>query len=215
MAAGSALRCHDVRLRRRGRRRYNAARRRGRRRYGCDRMRGSLRSGDMSLRCRTTARAPSPRVRPHVRLTSFGGYVATGGTRFIASAPVPPLGRNKCDPPANHHSLPTAIYISTLLHGHFCDGEAPSLRVRPHVRLASFGGYLATMPHDGEGAVATGVVAGEGAPLLRPHVRLTSFGGYVATGVGIAVAAVPAAWHVATAPSPSQAEWLRRGCYCA
>ena len=254
MAAGSALRCHDVRLRRRGRRRYNAARRRGRRRYDCDRMFGSLRSGDVSLRegrdssrprlylrsvatsatlplptaiyistllhghfydgeatslrVSLLARAPSPRlrpharltsfggcvatmphdgeatslrVRPHVRLTSFGGYVATGGTRFIASAPVPPLGRNKCDPPANHHSLPTAIYISTLLHGHFCDGEAPSLQCRTTARAPS--------------------------PLLRPHVRLTSFGGYVATGVGIAVAARPAAWHVATAPSPS-----RNGC---
>ena len=149
MAASSALRCHDVRLRRRGRRRYDAARRRGRRRHYCDRMRGSLRSGDVSLR---EGRDSS---RPRLYLRS----VAT-------SATLP---------------LPTAIYISTLLHGHFCDGEAtslqcrttaraPSLRVRPHVRLTSFGGYVATMPHDGEGA-----------PLLRPHARLTSFGGYVAT----------------------------------
>ena len=73
-----------------------------------------------------------------------------------------------------------AYYISTLLHGHFYDGEgavatgvvagegAPLLR--PLARLTSFGGY-----------VATGVVAGEGAPLLRPLARLTSFGGYVAT----------------------------------
>ena len=147
MAASSALRCHDVRLRRRGRRRYDAARRRGRTplatayaahfvrgicRYGCDRMCGSLRSGDMSPRAGRDSSRP--------RLS-------------------PPLGRNKCDPPANHHSLPTAIYISTLLHGHFYDGEAPSLRVRPHVRLTSFGGYVATMPHDGEGAVATGATA--------------------------------------------------------
>ena len=128
-----------------------------RRRYGCDRMFGSLRSGDMSPRAGRDSSRP--------RLS-------------------PPLGRNKCDPPANHHSLPTAIYISTLLHGHFYDGEAPSLRVSLLARAPSL--------------------------RLRPHVRLTSLGGYVATGVGIAVAARPAAWHVATAPSPSQARLLLR-----
>ena len=47
--------------------------------------------------------------------------------------------------------------------------------------------------HDGEGAVATGVVAGEGAPLLRPHARLTSFGGYVATGGTRFIASAPVA----------------------
>ena len=91
-----------------------------------------------SLRCRTTARAPSPLLRPHARLTSFGGCVATGGTRFIASAPVPPLGRNKCDPPAAH------------CHLHFYTSTRPFLRRR---------GNVATMPHDGEGAVATGATA--------------------------------------------------------
>ena len=59
----------------------------------------------------------APLLRPHARLTSFGGYVATGGTRFIASAPVPPLGRNKCDPPAAHYHLPTTIYhLPTTLY---------------------------------------------------------------------------------------------------
>ena len=49
----------------------------------CDRMRGSLRSGDMSLReGRDSSR---PRLSP-------------------------PLGRNKCDPPAAHYQLPTTNY---------------------------------------------------------------------------------------------------------
>ncbi len=42
----------------------------------------------------------APLLRPLARLTSFGGYVATA-----------------------HYQLPTIIYISTLLHGHFHDGE--------------------------------------------------------------------------------------------
>ena len=49
----------------------------------CDRLRGSLRSGDMSLReGRDSSR---PRLSP-------------------------PLGRNKCDPPAAHYQLPTTNY---------------------------------------------------------------------------------------------------------
>ena len=49
----------------------------------CDRMRGSLRSGDMSLReGRDSSR---PRLSP-------------------------PLGRNKCDPPAAHYQLPSTNF---------------------------------------------------------------------------------------------------------
>ena len=49
----------------------------------CDRLRGSLRSGDMSLReGRDSSR---PRLSP-------------------------PLGRNKCDPPAAHYHLPSTNY---------------------------------------------------------------------------------------------------------
>ena len=260
MAAGSALRCHDVRLRRRGRRRYDAARRRGRRRHYCDRMRGSLRSGDVSLRegrdssrprlylrsVATSATLPLTTIRcplPSTFLHFYTAIFATARRRRYGCRCWRGRRRHDCDRMRGSRRsgdvslqcrttarqrrygcdrmcgslrsgdmslregrdssrprlclrsvatsatlpLPTAIYISTLLHGHFCDGEATSLQCRTTARAPSL--------------------------RVRPHVRLTSFGGYVA--VGIAVAARPAAWHVATAPSPSQVEWLRRGCYCA
>ena len=111
---------------------------------------------------RTTAGTPSPLLRPHARLASLGGCVATVAT----SATLPCTDttarhrRYYCDRMrgslrsgdeslrqilkwlnaiANRKSknrkfpIP-AIYISTLLHGHFShDGE----------------GAVATMPHDG------------------------------------------------------------------
>ena len=121
MAASSALRCHDVRLRRRGNVatmphdgegavatiatacaahfvrgmcRYNAARRRGRRRHGCDRMRGSLRSGDMSLR---EGRDSS---RPRLYLRS----VATSATL--------PLTTIHCPLPSTFLHFYTAIFTT-------------------------------------------------------------------------------------------------------
>ena len=132
---------------------------------------------------RTTAGTPSPLLRPHARLASLGGCVATVAT----SATLPCTDttarhrRYYCDrlrgslrsgdmslrqilkwlnAIANHKSknrkfpIP-AIYISTFLHGHFPhDGGAPSLQCRTTARAPS--------------------------PLLRPLARLTSFGGYVA-----------------------------------
>ena len=67
-----------------------------------------------------------------------------------------------CDPPAqDFRSQRTATlpriahftemrphpeaYISTLLHGHFHDGEGAPL-YRPLARLTSFGGYVAMVP---------------------------------------------------------------------
>ena len=47
-------------------------------------------------------------------------------------------GRMRRVPPAF-----LAYYISTLLHGHFYDGEGAPL-LRPLARLTSFGGYVAT-----------------------------------------------------------------------
>ena len=215
MAASSALRCHDVRLRRRGRRRYDAARRRGRRRHYCDRMRGSLRSGDVSLR---EGRDSS---RPRLYLRS----VATSATL--------PLTTIHCPLPSTFLHFYTAIFATARQRRYNaarrrgrrrygCDRMFGSLRsgdmsprcrttARAHPSCDRMRGSL----RSGDMSLQCRTTARAPSPLLRPHVRLTSFGGYVATGVGIAVAAVPAAWHVATAPSPSQAEWLRRGCYCA
>ena len=103
-----------------------------RRRYGCDRMCGSLRSGDMSLR------AGRDSSRPRLYLRS----VATSATL--------PLTTIHCPLPSTFLHFYTAIFTTA---------RAPSPRVRPHVRLTSFGGYVATMPHDGEGTVATGATA--------------------------------------------------------
>ena len=50
----------------------------------------------------------------------------------------PEIGRDGSRPSAF-----LAYYISTLLHGHFYDGEGAPL-LRPHARLTSFGGYVAT-----------------------------------------------------------------------
>ena len=50
----------------------------------------------------------APLLRPHARLTSFGGYVATGGTRFIASAPVASARSQQVRP--SRYPLPTTNY---------------------------------------------------------------------------------------------------------
>ena len=99
-------------------------------------------------------------LRALARLTSFGGYVATGVVageaatlpRHVAMAPSP------SHLPAISHDGEGAVATGVVA------GEGAPL-LRPLARLTSFGGY-----------VATGVVAGEGAPLLQPLARLTSFG---------------------------------------
>ena len=92
-------------------------------------------------------------------------------------------------PTANYH-LPTTIYISTLLHGHFHDGEAPSLRegrapARPLPRCRFRSSGSSTLPRRpavaedcdppatrGDGALA--IVSA--CQLLRHHVLATGNG---------------------------------------
>ena len=137
---------------------------------------------------RTTAGTPSPLLRPHARLASLGGCVATVAT----SATLPCTDttarhrRYYCDPPhcSSNHSMPPNHQMqsqiinrkivnsqslpSTFLHFYTAIFHTTAGRRRHNA--ARRRGTVATMPHDGEAPSL----------LLRPLARLTSFGGYVA-----------------------------------